>query len=563
MVGGQPHYNTIPMTDDIFTYIIGGKAGQGTKKAGLVAANFFADMKRCVFQMNDYPSLIRGGHNYSVVSTSLSRIYSHYMDADLVVVLDKRSYGIHKQHMNKNGLMVFNSDKMSGEGIGLAISSQAKQYENSDLIEGVAGIAVLAAFFGIPKSQLQKVVKQEYGSKNTYNQRFAEAIYDEADQKIPQKKKLKSGEQKRSLLTGSEAIGFGAVAAGLDLYFAYPMTPSTPVLHFFAQHGRDFGVVAVQPENEIAVANMAIGASFTGARSMVGTSGGGFCLMQEAFSLAGMTEAPVLFFVGQRPGPSTGVPTYTEQGELLFSLYPGQGEFPRIVVSPGSIEEAYYLTAELLNLIWRFQTPGILLSEKHLCESSMSVALNPYNARWEKPKRSTSTQYQRYQITRTGVSPLLFPPSDQLINWNSYEHDEAGFTTEEADVITRMHEKRQLKSEQLIEYLKKHVKTVNVFGNRSPFIFTFGSTTMSVLEALNYIGKKATVVQPIYLQPFPSWELKKYQNKETVVVEQNSTGQLQQLLKEKIGIEPVVSIRQYNGRPFDPVDLGTQLQKVT
>ena len=550
------------MRDDIFTYIIGGKAGQGTKKAGLVAANFFADMKRHVFQMNDYPSLIRGGHNYSVVSTSLSKIYSHYMDADLVVALDKRSYEIHHHHVSKNGLMVFNSDKMSGDGIGLAISSQSKHYENSDLIEGVAGIAVLAASLGIPKTQLQRVVKQEYGQKYKDNQRFAETIYDEADHKIPQKRQLKPGKQKKSILTGSEAIGFGAVAAGLDLYFAYPMTPSTPVLHFFAQNGKRFGIVTIQPENEIAVANMAIGASFTGARSMVGTSGGGFCLMQEAFSLAGMTEAPVLFFIGQRPGPSTGVPTYTEQGELLFSLYPGQGEFPRIVASPGSIEEAYYLTAELLNLIWRFQTPGILLSEKHLCESSMSVSLNPYETHWETPKISTSKHYQRYKITQTGVSPLLFPPSDQLINWSSYEHDEAGFTTEEADVIAQMHEKRQLKSEQLQEYLKKHVKTVNVFGNRPPYIFTFGSTTMSVLEALRFIDVKATVVQPIYLQPFPSWELKKYQKKETVVVEQNSTGQLQQLLKEKIGIKPVLSIRQYNGRPFDPIDLGSQLQKV-
>lgn len=563
MVDGQQHCDMIDMNKEVFTYIIGGRAGQGIKKAGLVAANFFAGMNREVFQMNDYPSLIRGGHNYSVVSTSLSKIHSHYMTADLIVALDKRSYEIHKQHVSKKGLMVFNSDKMTEDGSGLSISSQSKQYKNSDLIEGVAGIAVLASLLDISKKKLQSIIKQEYGTKNKENQRFATALYEEANQKITKKRHLSSGKEKKPILTGSEAIGLGATAAGLDLYFAYPMTPSTPVLHFFAKNGKKLGVVAVQPENEIAVANMAIGASFTGARSMVGTSGGGFCLMQEAFSLAGMTEAPVLFFIGQRPGPSTGVPTYTEQGELLFSLHPGQGEFPRIVASPGSIEEAYYLTAELLNLVWRFQTPGILLSEKHLCESSRSVDLKPDNTRWEKSKISTSKQFKRYKITQTGVSPLLFPPSHQLINWNSYEHDEAGFTTEEADVITKMHEKRQVKSETLQEYIKNHVKTVNVFGNTPPYIFTFGSTTMSVLEALAFTGMKATVIQPIYLQPFPLWELKKYQRKEkTVVVEQNSTGQLQQLLKEKVGIEPVLSIRQFNGRPFDPVDLGTQLRKV-
>lgn len=550
------------MKKDVFTYIIGGKAGQGTKKAGIVAANFFADLKREVFQMNDYPSLIRGGHNFSVVSTSTSKIFSQYMKADLVVVLDQRSYDVHKDHVAKNGVMIYNSDKAKGEGIGIAISSESKKYDNSDLIEGVAGIAVLAAYLDVDKKTLDEIIKKEYGRNVKNNINFAHVIYDQAYEKIKKKVNLKKGKNKKVSISGSEAIGLGAVAAGLDLYFAYPMTPSTPVLHFFASNGKKLGVVSVQPENEIAVANMAIGASFTGARSMIGTSGGGFCLMQEAFSLAGMTEAPVLFYLGQRPGPSTGAPTYTEQGELLFSLNPGQGEFPRIVASPGSIEEAFYLTAELLNLVWRFQTPGILLSEKHLGESSMSVDIKPYNTNWAKPLISTSKNYQRYRDTESGVSPLLFPPSNQLIKWNSYEHDEFGTTTEEADLIAKMHVKRVAKLHSMIDYIKKNVKTVNVIGKGFPYIFTFGSTTMSVLEALDYAGIKATVVQPVYLQPFPIWELAKYKNKKVVVVEQNSTGQLEQLLKDKVGINPVLSIRQFNGRPFDPIDLSKKLRKV-
>jgi 2-oxoglutarate ferredoxin oxidoreductase subunit alpha len=551
------------MKKDIFTFLIGGKAGQGTKKAGLVAANFFASLKREEFQMNDYPSLIRGGHNFSVVSTSTKKIYSHYMNADLLVVLDQRSYDLHKGHVAKNGVMIFNSDKIKkGKGIGIAISSESKKYDNSDLIEGVAGIAVLVAYLDIDKKTLDKIIKKEYGRNVKDNQNFAHTIYDKAYEKIKKKINLKKGKEKKVSISGSEAIGLGAAAAGLDIYFAYPMTPSTPVLHFFASNGKKLGIISVQPENEIAVANMAIGASFTGARSMVGTSGGGFCLMQEAFSLAGMIEAPVLFYLGQRPGPSTGVPTYTEQGELLFSLNPGQGEFPRIVASPGTIEEAFYLTAELLNLIWRFQTPGILLSEKHLGESSMSVDINPYNTSWAKPKISNSKNYQRYNNTETGISSLLFPPSNQLIKWNSYEHDEVGFTTEEADMISKMHVKRYTKLHSMKEYIKKNVKTVNVYGKGSPCIFTFGSTTMSVLEALDYAGIKATVVQPIYLQPFPDWELTKYKNKKAIIVEQNSTGQLEQLLKQNVGIKSVLSIRQFDGRPFDPIELSKKLGKV-
>ena len=282
--------------------------------------------------------------------------------------------------------------------------------------------------------------------------------------------------------------------------------------------------------------------------------------MQEAFSLAGMVEAPVLFFLGQRPGPSTGVPTYTEQGELLYSLYPGQGEFPRIVASPGNIEEAFYLTAELLNLVWRFQTPAILLSEKHLTESSMSVSVNPNKTKWALPVTHEKGEYNRYKQTTNGISPLVFPPSKHLIKWNSYEHDEQGLTTEDGALIAKMHDKRRTKLHSLIEYLKK-MKTVNIYGDGKPVIFTFGSTTMSVLEALEYGDIKATVIQPIYLQPFPVWELSKHKYRESIVVEQNSTGQLEQLLKDKSDIKPVRSIRQYDGRPFDPQKLANKIKE--
>ena len=462
------------MKKDVFTYIIGGKAGQGTKKAGIVAANFFADKKREVFQMNDYPSLIRGGHNFSVVSTSTEKIFSHYMKADLVVALDERSYHIHKDHVNKNGLMVFNSDKIKGKGIGISISSESKKYDNSNQIEGVSGISIIVSMLGSNKEKLDEVIEKEYSRNLKDNKNFAHAIFDVADKKIRDKLDLREGKEKKVSLSGSEAIGLGAAASGLDIYFAYPMTPSTPVLHFFANNGKKIGVTSVQPENEIAVANMAIGASVTGARSMVGTSGGGFCLMQEAFSLAGMSECPVLFYLGQRPGPSTGVPTYTAQADLMMALNPGQGEFPRIVASPGSIEESFYLTSELMDLIWRFQTPGILLSEKHLGESSMTVNLNLNRVKWAKPKKSKSNKYKRYKITKTGISPLLFPPSNQLIKWNSYEHDEEGITTEDADEISKMHLKRLNKLHSLVDYLKEKVKTVNVFGRGSPCVFTFG-----------------------------------------------------------------------------------------
>ena len=551
------------MKKDLFTYLIGGKAGQGTKKAGIAAANFFASLKRNVFQMNDYPSLIRGGHNFSIVSTSTEKIYSHYMKANLAVILDQRSYAIHQNHFAENGILVY--DNKMGEqknGIAIPISSLAKEYDDSDLIVGVAGIAILAAVVGVDQIKLDEIIKKEYSRKIDQNRNFAHKIYEHANEILPQKFKLQEGKETPLILTGAQAISLGASAAGLDLYFAYPMTPSTPILHFLASHGKKLGVITVQPENEIAVANMALGAAFTGARSMVGTSGGGFCLMQEAFSLAGMVEAPIVFFLGQRPGPSTGVPTYTEQGDLLFALYPGQGEFPRIVASPGSIKEAFYLAAELLNLAWLFQTPAILLSEKHLTESSMNVDLKLDGIQEIEPSLHRGGNYQRYHHSDTGVSPLQFSPTDAINKWNSYEHDEFGYTTEDPTMISEMKIKRQKKQENLIRYLKEKTQTVNKFGSGDIYIFTFGSTTMSVREAVLYADLPCTIVQPIYLQPFPSWNLMKFNRYKAIVVEQNSTGQLEQLLREKIGITPVSSIRQFNGRPFDPIDLSKQLQKV-
>jgi 2-oxoglutarate ferredoxin oxidoreductase subunit alpha len=548
----------------VFTYLIGGKAGQGIKKAGIVATNFFTQLNRYVFQNNDYPSLIRGGHNFSVVSSSIHKIYSHYMNADLVVVLDQRSYDIHRYHCSTDGIIVYNGDTTTtkGNGIGLPLSKEARNYKNPDLIEGVAGIAVLAAFLDVDRKNLDNIIKKEYGHNVEENLAYAHTIFILSKKIYSKKIILKSGSRKLSTsLTGGEAIGLGAASAGLDMYFAYPMTPSTPLLHFFASYGKKLGVVTIQPENEIAVANMAIGAAFVGACSMVGTSGGGFCLMQEAFSLAGMVEAPVLFCLGQRPGPSTGVPTYTEQGELLFSLYPGQGEFPRIVASPGTIEESFYLTAELLQLVWRFQTPGVLLFEKHLSESSMSVDIDVGKITWAQPLVGKTDDYKRYRDTKDGISPLLFPPSSTMIKWSSYEHDEIGLTTELPEAIVQMHKKRLKKQNALIETLK-NTHTVNIFGEDEVVLFSFGSTTMSVLEAVEYADIKATVVQPIYLQPFPVWVLTRFKHRKAIVIEQNSTGQLEQLLKEKVGIKPIASIRQYDGRPFDPRALALKIQEV-
>ncbi len=549
------------MKRDLFTLIIGGKAGQGVRKAGAVASHLFAEMGREVFQMDDYPSLIRGGHNFTVISTSLNKITSHYMKANLVVALDEKSYELHKNHVAEDGIMA-HDEGITGDGITIPIMEEAKKYSNPSLISGISSLAILCSLIGMEKEKMREIIRKEYRKNVDDNIAYASRIYDLAHKKIGRTFLLKRGKEKKALLTGNTAIALGAFAGGLDIYFAYPMTPSTSILHFLAAHDKELGIVAVQSENEIAVANMAIGSSFAGAHVMVASSGGGFALMEEAFSLAGMVEAPVFFVLASRPGPSTGVPTYTEQGDVRFALSQGHGEFARIVASPGGVKEAFYLAAEMMSVVWRFQTPGILVTEKHLAESVMTIDIDPEKAKWgEALMGKEKNDYKRYRDAKDGISPLLFLPSKEVIKWNSYEHDEMGITTEKPEMIAHMHDKRRRKMDTLIKHMKK-MHTVNVYGKGGPTIFTYGSTTMSVLEALGVADIKATVIQPIYLEPFPVWAIEKYDDGEVIVVEQNSTGQLASLLKEKAGVNAKAAVKKYDGRPFDPDELAEKLREV-
>lgn len=551
------------MDDDLFTFIVGGKAGQGVKKTGAVASQLFIDLGRQVFQMDDYMSLIRGGHNFSVVSTSTSWISSHYMNADLIVAFDKRSYDNHIGKLAKGGIMVYNSDENGEmEGIGVPFTSESKKYPMKNLMFGVGAIGILSSALGFDKSEMAEVIKKEYPRGIEDNIEFANLLCDRVNPQINGKFKVNRGDKKRPILFGNQAIALGAIAGGLDVYYAYPMTPASSILHYLARQAEDFKLAVIHPESEIAVMNMAVGSSFAGARTMVGTSGGGFALMVEGLSLAGIAEAPVLCVLSMRPGPATGVPTYTEQADLNFALNAGHGEFLRIVASPGTIEEAYYLTAEMLDLVSKFQTPGILLTEKHLSESNMTVNIDIEKAKWAESLVNNDGGYKRYLETEDGISPMQYPPSNEIIKWNSYEHDDLGITTEDPDWTVRMHDKRNKKLEALISYMET-MNTVNIYRGEGPLnIFTYGSTTMSVLEGLKYGVMDHTVVQPIYLKPLPTWNLEEFIEGPNIVVEQSSTEQFANLLREKADLEIEIVIKQYDGRPFDPIDLAQKIKEV-
>ncbi len=231
------------------------------------------------------------------------------------------------------------------------------------------------------------------------------------------------------------------------------------------------------------------------------------------------------------------------------------------MASPGSVKEAFFLASEMLSLVWHFQTPGILLTEKHMSESRLTVDIDVEKSDWPDPLMHNGEEYNRYLDTSDGISPLLFPPSKHLIKWDSYEHDESGITTEDPDLIVMMHDKRRKKAQALLERMKK-MRTVNLFGSSGPLIFAYGSTTMSVLEALRVRNIEAMVVQPVYLEPLPVWEFEGYRGSDAIVVEQSASGQFASLLKEKAGIDVKAVVKKYDGRPFEPVELAGMIGEV-
>jgi 2-oxoglutarate ferredoxin oxidoreductase subunit alpha len=362
----------------------------------------------------------------------------------------------------------------------------------------------------------------------------------------------------RSLLTGNQAISLGLIQAGLGAYVAYPMTPSSSVLDFMARYAADFGLKVIHPESEIAVMLMALGFSYAGVKSAVGTSGGGFCLMTEGLSLAGMAELPVVVVMAQRAGPSTGLPTYTAQGDLHFVLHAGQGEFPRLIVAPGDAMQAYIWAGRALNLAWKYQIPSIIMSDKTLSESLYSFDGYVDGEAKEEPLIlwDGNGRYKRYLQTDSGVSPLAFPPQKgQAIKTDSYMHDQQGITSEDPGVTREMSEKRQKKGQSLAREMEEY-KTVKVYGQASSnrALLFWGSNKGVCLEAAERLGLRA--VQVLVLSPFPKRRLiEALQGVERLLaVECNAAGQLADLAA-CYGIKVDDRILKYDGRPFSLEDL--------
>lgn len=514
---------------DEFSILFGGKAGDGIDRASLVIADLLKNLGYYIYIYREYPSLIRGGHTFSIIRASKKKVYAHYDEIDVILAMNQETVDLHTARMKQKSVLVFDPE---------SVKKILKDEDAPPVTANSVMIGKLAKTLGIEWENLEKAFHANMPKALDKNLTVARRGYDETDTTFL------AEDLKRTVptvATGNEAMGLGLIKGGLNAYFAYPMTPTSTILHYLARRAEELNIKVVHPESEIGVILMALGASYTGQRVAVGTSGGGFCLMTEGFSLAGMAELPVIVVLGQRPGPSTGLPTYSSQTELHFALNAGQGEFTRFVVAPGDPEESHYWAQVAMGMSVKYRIPVIVLTDKNLGEGTYSFD----EAALQSPEIKTPPRGKK-----------------KVFKVNGYEHDENGITTEEIAITKAMQEKRLAKTEALTAELEGY-RQVGVYGDKKAktAVLCWGSNKGVAVEAAEPLGLR--VIQPLVMSPFPLKQFSKALTgvENIVAVENNATGQLVRLINQ-YGFNAGDKILKYDGRAFSVGELRGDLEKV-
>jgi 2-oxoglutarate ferredoxin oxidoreductase subunit alpha len=550
------------MLPDPINIVIGGEAGQGLITTGQLLTKSLVRSGYEVVVTQDYQSRIRGGHNTFRVRASAGPVAAPQESIDLLVALDSATVDLHRRELSPRGIILIDEDLSSPEDCCRKVPFKELA---PDRYANITALGVVSTLLGLKEETVVRAADDFFGPKSPEaaagNRQALQAAFTWTKKQslsFPSLPKVQDIPSKL-ILTGNEALAFGALSAGLKFFAFYPMSPSTSIgLTLAAQAGK-MGLVVEQAEDEIAVINMALGASFAGAPSMVATSGGGFALMAEGVSLAGMTETPILIVVAQRPGPATGLPTRTEQGDLEFVLHAGHGEFPRAIFAPGSVEECFHLTRKALELSEQSQGPVFILTDQFLADSYRAV--DPFDVSHlpsilPRTTPAIAEPYLRYALTENGVSPRLFPGlSDHLVVADSDEHTEDGHLTEDVIVRTKMVEKRARK----LKMLREAAVPPEFKGEHRPdlLLITWGSGRGAVWEAASLLearGKRTAGLHFSQVWPLvPDHFLPIFQEAgEIISVEMNATGQFSRLLRRETGVTIEKTILRYDGLPLTP-----------
>jgi 2-oxoglutarate ferredoxin oxidoreductase subunit alpha len=563
-----------------FAVAIGGAAGQGVATPGDIFAKLFARRGLHINAYNAYQSIIRGGHTFLTIRAGLQEVLCFGDRIDLLIALNQDSVNRHLHLMRCGSAIMYNSDTIQPgtppEGVQLCPLpvNQLAKLSRGKLEQNTLALAASLKLMGVDFEPLAEMLTEQFLKKGdkviTENLTIARRGYEYATANFsPFAHPLPLSSAAYAVLSGNTALAMGAAAAGVKFYCAYPMSPSTGVLHWMAAHAREAEIMVRQVEDEIGVINMAIGAAHAGVRSMCATSGGGFALMTEGLGMSAMMETPVVVVDVQRAGPSTGVPTKTEQGDLWQMLGAGFGDFPRLIAAPADILDCFTLVPEMHNLADRFQCPGIILSDLLLSEGRSSVDPKEltFNAEIDRGEIITVAgppdeviPYNRYRITESGVSPRAIPGVPGHTHTASTdEHDENGvlISDEFTNPVKRraMMEKRQRK----VAGIEAAVQAPVLIGKSGADVtlIGWGSTHGVICEAadiLNEAGISTNHLQIRWLVPLHGEAIVKILKltKYSIIVENNYSGQFARYLRSETSYVPDGYIRKYDGEPFMP-----------
>jgi 2-oxoglutarate/2-oxoacid ferredoxin oxidoreductase subunit alpha len=561
-----------------FALGIGGAAGQGVATPGDIFALIFSRRGLHLNAYNAYQSIIRGGHTFLTIRTGVDEVRSIDDGIDLLIPLNQDTMDRHLRLLTAGGACIYNADSIKpGEAApgvqlcALPVSTLADITRNK-VAQNTLALGASLSMMGVGFNVLEGVFQAQFGRKGeavvNENVSIARAGYEYATANFkPFDSPLPMTDNRYAVLSGNTALAMGGAAAGCKFYCAYPMSPSTGVLHWMATHGRKAGILVRQVEDEIGVINMAIGAAHGGVRSMCATSGGGFALMTEGLGLSAMAEIPVVAINCMRAGPSTGVPTKTEQGDLWQALGAAFGDFPRVIAAPLDIGDCFTLMPEVFNLTDKFQCPAIVLCDLLLSEGRLSVdpKLLDFNPPIDRGELITSNgaahePYLRYKITESGVSPRVIPGIEGFTHVvSSDEHDENGvlISDEYTNVTKRraMMEKRQRK----VTGIEASVPKPKLDGQADADVtlIGWGSTDGVIKEARELLAEQGITTNQLqirYLVPLHGDAIIDIlgKSKHTIIIENNFTGQFARYLRSETSFVANGHIRKYDGEPFMP-----------
>lgn len=566
--------SSAPSHPDDISIVLCGAAGQGIQTIEHILTQVLKLSGYNVFATKEYMSRIRGGSNSTEIRVSLKRVAAYLDRIDLLVPLDNNAIPHLESRISSSTVILGEQAKLATklEITDIPLSVIAAEI-GGQIYANMVAIGVIAGLFRCEKALLDRYLAAYFAKKGESiveknrqavrkGYKIGADLLDKGKITIDIESDDKVGEE--MLITGAEAVSLGAIAGGCTFIAAYPMSPSTGVLTFLAQHAKEFGIIAEQAEDEISAINMVLGAWYAGARGLASTSGGGFALMEEGLSLAGMIESPAVIHLAQRPGPATGLPTRTEQGDLELVLYAGHGEFPRAILTPGSIEDAFHLTRHAFNLAAHYQVPVFVLTDQYLIDSLANIPpFDVSDLRAERHIVETSTGYRRFALTETGISPRGIPGfGSGLVVVDSDEHDEEGHITEDLEIRTRMVEKRLRK----MESLQQETIPPELIGGEdyTTLVICWGTTLHAVKEAVEQLGDRRVAIlhfRQVYpIHPAASDYCARASRR--VIVENNATAQFGRLLALHTGVEMDHAILKYNGLPFSVEEVVERLKSL-